>query len=555
MKTLTTSSILTKAIGPVGESLNRSAWRSGILLIALVLAWFAVSPMARADSNTAYGDNALLNNTGIGNSAFGAAALEFNTSASYSTAVGQNALQNNLSSIAAYNTAIGWSSLGANFSGYGNTATGYQALFGNISGILNTANGGEALYNNNGSNNTATGAQALYNNSSGYQNTATGAGALTSNSTAWNNTAIGFNALFSNSTGHDNTATGAFALGSDPESETSLTGSYNTANGSGALQFNTEGHDNTANGVNALNQNTTGGDNTATGSGALLNNISGVFNTADGAETLVSNLTGNDNAASGVFSLFYNTTGNDNTAYGYLALFNNATGSSNIALGHSAGSALTTGSNNIDIGNAGGAGESAKIRIGTKGTHRNTYIAGIYGVTATRGVGVFIDSNGHLGTTTSSARFKEAIKPMDEVSEAILALKPMSFRYKPELDPEGIPQFGLIAEEVEKVNPDLVARDDQGKAYTVRYEAVNAMLLNEFLKEHRKVEEQVRANQEQQANIAELKSAVAAQRDKTKALEVMLAEQAAQIRKVSAQLAASDQSALRIVANDQSTTK
>ena len=151
---------------------------------------------------------------------------------------------------------------------------------------------------------------------------------------------------------------------------------------------------------------------------------------------------------------------------------------------------LTTGSFNIDIGNAGVASESNKIRIGTVGTQTATFIAGISGVTVAQGVGVIVDTDGHLGTVVSSARYKEAIQPMDKASEAILALRPVTFRYKKELDPKGIPQFGLVAEQVEKVNPDLVARDEQGKPYTVRYEAVNAMLLNEFLKEHRKVEEQ-----------------------------------------------------------------
>src|SRR5205085_194714 len=154
-------------------------------------------------------------------------------------------------------------------------------------------------------------------------------------------------------------------------------------------------------------------------------------------------------------------------------------------VGRSAGASLTIGSNNIDIGNTGVAGESAKIRIGTKGTHNGAFIAGIFGVTIANGAAVKIDSTGHLGAVTSSARFKEAIKPMDKASEAILALKPVSFRYKEELDPDGIPQFGLVAEEVEKVNPNLVLRDEDGKVNTVRYEAVNAMLLNEFLKEHR----------------------------------------------------------------------
>src|SRR5207247_10058866 len=137
----------------------------------------------------------------------------------------------------------------------------------------------------------------------------------------------------------------------------------------------------------------------------------------------------------------------------------------------------------------GKAGESNYIRIGTKGTHTHTLIAGISGATVAGGVGVIIDTNGHLGTVVSSERFKDKVKPMDKASEVILALKPVTFRYKKELDPAGIPQFGLVAEEVEKVNPDLVARDEQGKPYTVRYEAVNAMLLNEFLKEHHQVQD------------------------------------------------------------------
>jgi len=173
-------------------------------------------------------------------------------------------------------------------------------------------------------------------------------------------------------------------------------------------------------------------------------------------------------------------------------------------LGFNAGFNLTTGSNNIDVGNTGAAAEANTIRIGTVGTQTNAYIAGIYQATAAKGLAVIVDSTGHLGTKGSSERFKDAIKPMDKTSEAILALKPVTFHYKKELDAEGIPQFGLVAEQVEKVNPDLVARDADGKIYTVRYEAVNAMLLNEFLKEHRTV-------QEQETAITQLKSTVAKQ--------------------------------------------
>ena len=161
-------------------------------------------------------------------------------------------------------------------------------------------------------------------------------------------------------------------------------------------------------------------------------------------------------------------------------------------MGDNAGQNLTTGSNNIDIGAPGVAGEANTIRIGKSGTQKKTFIAGIRGATVASGVGVIVGTTGQLGTVQSSKRFKEAIKPMDKVSEAILALKPVTFRYKKELDPDKIPQFGLIAEEVEKVNPELVACDEEGKIMSVRYEAINAMLLNEFLKEHKIVQEQQR---------------------------------------------------------------
>jgi hypothetical protein len=202
-------------------------------------------------------------------------------------------------------------------------------------------------------------------------------------------------------------------------------------------------------------------------------------------------------------------------------------------LGYLAGHNLTTGSNNIDIGNQGVAAEANTIRIGAAGKQTATYIAGIHGVTVASAVGVVVDVNGHLGTVTSSARFKEAIKPMDKVSEAILALKPVTFRYKHELDPEGIPQFGLVAEQVEKVNPDLVARDADGKVNTVRYEAVNAMLLNEFVKEHRKVEQQATTIAQQrkdfQAGITKLEATVAQQQKEIKALTAGLQKVSAQV--------------------------
>src|SRR5947199_159642 len=229
-------------------------------------------------------------------------------------------------------------------------------------------------------------------------------------------------------------------------------------------------------------------ENTVLGDDALLNNRTGFDNTAIGMLAMFLNTTGNSNTAIGEAALLDNSTGSSNTAIGAAALANNKTGRNNIALGAFAGNNHTTGNNNIYIVSRGFPGEDNTIRIGEP-KHGRTFIAGISGVTVAGGVGVIVDSNGQLGTVVSSERFKDGIKPMDKASEAILALKPVTFRYKHELDPEGIPQFGLVAEDVEKVNPALVARDEQGKPYTVRYEAVNAMLLNEFLKEHRKVEQ------------------------------------------------------------------
>jgi trimeric autotransporter adhesin len=363
----------------------------------------------------------------------------------------------------------------------------------------NTAEGEDALFSlTTGRSNTAIGFDALYHNTGGINNTATGTNALLNNTSGSNNTAAGFEALNANTTGTQNTATGVKAL------FTNTSGGQNTALGVQALFFNTTGASNTAVGCVALWANTTGTFNTATGFNTLEGNTTGSQNTADGSGVLFNNTTGANNTATGASALAGNSTGNNNTASGYLALLNNTTGSFNIGLGDNAGINLTKGSYNIDIGNDGVAGESSTIRIGTKTEQSNTYIAGINGVTVAGGVGVIIDSNGHLGTVVSSLRFKDSIRPMDQASEAVLALKPVTFRYKKELDPQAIPQFGLVAEEVAKVDPDLVACDDQGKPYTVRYEAVNAMLLNEFLKEHKKTEEQANKIERLEAQLQQM---------------------------------------------------
>jgi hypothetical protein len=396
------------------------------------------------------------------------------------------------------NTAEGTNALFHLTSGSDNTAIGNLALFDNTNGSDNTAIGAFALEQNTGFSNTATGSSALAANTSGDGNTATGAFALSSNTIGRFNTAVGHEALLDNVSGGKNTACGFGALISN-------TGDDNTAVGYEAL-LNNRGVDNTATGVDALLSNTTGNSNTAAGSNALQLNTAGSNNTANGLSALFSNNTGSNNTACGVSALASNTGGHDNMADGAQALFQNKTGSFNIALGSNAGVNLT-GSNNIDIGAPGVAGESSKIRIGVKGTHNGTFIAGISGVPVS-GTQVVVNANGKLGVATSSARFKEAIKPMDKASETILALKPVTFRYKEELDPDKIPQFGLVAEEVEKVNPDLIARDEEGKVMSVRYEAINAMLLNEFLKAHRKLEQQQATIQRQQKQIEALTAAV-----------------------------------------------
>jgi hypothetical protein len=446
-----------------------------ITIMLLALGFLALPPKAQAvvpapdgdypGFNTAEGQNALLSldtGTGLANTAVGSFSLESNVGTSFNTAVGAATL--------VLNTADE------------NTAVGAAALLLNTTGELNTAVGTAALLNNvEGANNTAIGVFALQNNTVD-ENTATGAGALLSNTTGGFNTANGAFALFSNATGSDNTATGDSALLSNTE------GSFNTANGFIALSNNTDGSGNTAAGAAALFHNTAGNDNTANGFNALNNNIEGNANTAIGRDALVANTAGSNNTALGAF----------------------------------AGSSLKGNSNNnIDIGNLGVAFESDTIRIGSEFQTR-TFIAAIRGVQTGIGdaVNVVIDSNGQLGTMSSSRRFKHEIKPMDKASESILALKPVTFHYNS--DATGTPQFGLIAEEVAQVNPDLVVRDKNGEIYTVRYDAVNAMLLNEFLKEHK-------AFLKEQSKVQRLEAAL-------EAVSARLQEQDAKIEKVSAQI-------------------
>jgi len=400
-----------------------------------------------------------------------------------------------------FNTAEGTNALFSLTNGDRNTANGFAALYSNTGGFQNTANGAAALqHNTTGNYNTANGALALFYNTTGSENTVNGVDALFYNTTGSENTANGYQALFHNTTGHHNTANGSFSLYLN-------TGNDNTANGSGALSDNSTGSENTANGYQALGSNRTGSDNTANGAYALFFNRTGYNNTANGVDALLNNRSGRSNTANGFDALYNNTGGSFNTAEGFNALLSN-NGSNNIGLGYSAGSSLTTGGGNVCIGSGifGVAGESNTTRI------RNVYSS----FASARAV--YVNADNKIGTLVSSRRFKNEIKPMDKASEAILALKPVTFRYKKEIEPNGAIMFGLIAEEVEQVDPELVTRNDKGDAETVRYEAVNAMLLNEFLKENRKVEQQDATITQVKSTAAKQEATIAKQQKQVEAL-------------------------------------
>src|SRR6266545_841132 len=354
-------------------------------------------------------------------------------------------------------------------------------------------------------------------------NTAEGQAALLNLTSGTFNTAVGLLSLSGLKEGKFNTGLGAGTLLFNVADE-------NTATGAGALLSNTTGNLNTANGAFALFLNTEGTFNTATGDRVLFSNTSGSANSAFGSGALASNTVGFNNTANGMAALSHNTTGRDNTANGVQALNSNTTGGANTALGAGAGLGVFTASHVIAIG-TNGADVSDSCFIGN-----------IRGVTTANAdaISVVIDSAGQLGTLSSSRRFKKEIKPMDKTSEAIFALRPVAFHYKN--DKTSMPQFGLIAEEVAHVNSDLVVRDDQGEIYTVRYEAVNAMLLNEFLKEHKKVEAEHSKIEKQEATITELKFNLAQQHKQIQALT-------AGLQKVSAHVGVSVLAA-KVVANE-----
>jgi hypothetical protein len=281
-------------------------------------------------------------------------------------------------------------------------------------------------------------------------------------------------------------------------------------------------------GTNTPINNVTGGANTATGYGALFSSTAS-NNTAQGFDALFMNTTGLNNTAVGVKAMLNNTTGQSNTAVGVNAMFNNKIGTNNIAVGVGAGQALTAGNNNIEIGDAGLAAETNAIRIGKQGTQTQTYIAGISGAPVV-GVDVVVAANGRLGVgPPSSARFKRDIRDMGAASDALMKLRPVTFRYKQ--DPEGIQQYGLVAEEVVKVYPELTVYGPDGKVQTVRYSMLSAMLLNELQKQNKENRRQANQIKMLSAQVAEQKTLSARQ------MAELSSRQAGQIRQLSAQLA------------------
>jgi Chaperone of endosialidase len=461
---------------PAFNLLNRN-----LVVMTLLLGSWAFCPGTRAvtpapdggyaGANTAEGTQALQSlTTGIYNNGIGFQALYHNTTGSYNVGDGFRALFSNTTG--RFNIAIGSGALYNDTTGLRNIGEGYAALFATTTGSGNVALGSTALYNNQtGNGNTATGDNALYHNTAGY-NVANGSSALFNNTTGTNNVAVGTVALYSN-----------------------IIGSFNTAVGN-----------------NALRNSVAAGSNTAVGSQALYNDTSGSSDNGFGTFSLFSNTTGGFNNAVGAFALSHNTTGNFNNAHGDEALFDNQIGSNNTAFGDLAGDFLT-GSGNVCIGAGvdGVAGENDTTRIRNIGTTAyNT------------GMTVNVDANGKLGFVASSRRYKHDIEPMNKSSELLYSLKPVTFHYNGDIDPAHATMFGLIAEEVAKVDPDLAVRNANGEVEAIRSDSINAMLLNEFLKEHRKVEEHERLAKQQDARLGRQEATIAHQQKEIEALKAGL---------------------------------
>ena len=437
----------------------RNRYTASLLVLSASLAGTAALAEEKAATNSAVNDPSVIQQRVTGSCSVG----------SFITAVAEDGTVTcSDGGDADFNTRYGESALANNVSRYG-TATGYLALSQNTNGLANTA----------------TGAFALTANTTGGFNTATGGGALENNLTGWSNTATGVNALLKNTDGGGNTATGQEALRSN------TTGWQNTATGVGALRSNTEGIDNVAYGARSLRANTTGLNNTSVGAFSMGFNETGIENTALGQSALRIG------------------TGSRNTAIGASALWSATGGDRNIALGWFAGYDIADGGFNIAIGNRGTPFDSNTIRIGNA-NHQRTFVAGVEGVMTgiPDAVTVVIDSNGQLGTVNSSARYKEDINVMGDASERLLSLNPVTFHYKQAYTNGEKPvEYGLIAEEVAQVFPELVVFDQDNQPQTVKYRLLSSLLLNELQKQNRELDSlsgQVAEIEDLKMQIAEL---------------------------------------------------
>ena len=492
-------------------------------------------PATAGGQNTAAGDNALhASTTGSFNSAFGYGALLVDTSGGLNTAVGNAALYNNTTG--SNNTAVGGDALIYN-NGSNNTAVGELALYSNAGGSNNTAVGQGALYSNITSGNTAVGQNAMNANTTGAQNTAVGTSALAANTGASYNVALGFDALLSNTFGGLNTAIGNAALlyNTVGANNTAVgadallynNGSNNTAVGELALYDNTSGIDNTAVGAGALNSNGSASNNVAVGQAALKGNVTGTLNTALGSQALTNSsgdnntglgygaasllAIGSANTAVGSFALGNAAITNNNTAIGYSAL-NGAYGGNNIAIGHLAGSNITSANNTISIGSA-GVNVNGAVSIGDNATsftaNGTVYFPflGTFGPSGSSLPVYVLSTTGQLFYELSSRRYKDDIRDMGEASSGLSRLRPVTFHYKKgsPVGPEQL-QYGLIAEEVAAIFPEIVVWNGNGQPETLDYSKLTPMLVNEVQKLNTKVaaqQDKLRTQEQQISSLAE----------------------------------------------------
>jgi hypothetical protein len=485
------------------ERIRKSRWQNVVLLLAVIA--FAVANAA-AQSSAVHGTGTptvlpvWTDANTIGNSTLTQNGGNLSTSGSISAAsfAGDGSAVSNVNAAKLGGIAPnGFAQLAASSNAFsGNVFVGGEAsVAGTLSGgTVRSGNGGFQF----GTTQVLSILPGLFNL---YVGQAAGQGSGTNN-TGSNNTATGYHALFSNTSGSYNTASGGIALYSN------TTGNSNVAVGIAALSSNTDGGSNTAVGAAALTSNTDGNDNTAIGNSALYYNTTGVVNTGTGNNALINNTTGSANTVAGDGAMYGNSTGSGNVAIGRLSLGGLGSGNNNTALGTGAGGNFSgSESDNVEINNGGVAGESGVIRIGTAGTQTATYIAGIQGVmTGQSGaIPVLVDSNGQLGTVSSSRRYKEDIHDMGSASEGLLRLRPVTFRYKkPYADGSKPVQYGLIAEEVAEVYPDLVVRNRDGQLESVQYYKLDVMLLNE-------VQKLTAAHKADELEVAKLRSQIAEQ--------------------------------------------